>query len=256
MNRIRLFSAFIVLAAAFGCSGPVPILTPEPTATPTPSLPDIINHTKNGVVVIHPTPGRIMNHLGSGFITGTAEDGAILVYTNEHVVGERETVFVQNNAMYRNRIPPIEGTIIWKDAERDLALILACCLEGAVQLELSPISPVQGMTVVALGYPLGNDIEPAASAGIISGVWSGYEPDAVNYRLPVLQTDVAVNPGNSGGPLLAQDGKVIGMVMARVPNTPSGNSLVDVDGYSFAIRRIVLQEALVAYVTNSNQRNE
>ena len=178
-------------------------------------------------------------------------NGEIIVFTNAHVVGKRETVFVQNNEMYRAPTPAIEGTVVWKDEERDLALISACCLDGAVPLEFSLTPPVQGMAVVALGYPLSNDVHPAASAGIISGVWAGYIPDGINYDFPIVQTDVTVNPGNSGGPLLTNDGRVIGMVVKRVPNISDvNNGAVDVDGYSFAIHAKVLKQVLAEWQEN------
>lgn len=213
---------------------PVPTATPVPTVTPVPYLPDVIEQVESSVVVIQSTDGT---SLGSGFVTATAGDGDILIYTNEHVVDGKETVHIRNHAMRNAGDPDLLGTVVWKDKDKDLALVQACCLEDAEALEIRSESLAKGMPVVALGYPLGNDIQPTASVGVVSGFWLNHPPGYTDYEFPVIQMDIAVNPGNSGGPLLAFDGKLVGMVMAKAEH-------VAVEGYAFAIQSWVLMEAL------------
>jgi S1-C subfamily serine protease len=68
-----------------------------------------------------------------------------------------------------------------------------------------------GEEVVAVGFPFG--IGPSASAGVISGLKREYvSPEGQRLLTNLIQFDAAVNPGNSGGPLVTLDGEVIGIV--------------------------------------------
>ncbi len=68
-----------------------------------------------------------------------------------------------------------------------------------------------GDEVVAVGFPFG--IGPSASAGVISGLKRDYvSPDGRQSLSNLIQFDAAVNPGNSGGPLVTLDGEVVGIV--------------------------------------------
>jgi len=68
-----------------------------------------------------------------------------------------------------------------------------------------------GDEVVAVGFPFG--IGPSASAGVISGLKRDYvSPEGKRLLTNLIQFDAAVNPGNSGGPLVTLDGEVIGIV--------------------------------------------
>jgi serine protease Do len=134
---------------------------------------------------------------GSGFIVSA--DGYIL--TNTHVVGNADEVTVRLTD--RREFP---AKVIGADERTDVAVIKinASNLPTVKLGDPSRIKP--GQWVLAIGSPFG--FENSATAGIISATARSLPSD--NY-VPFIQTDVAVNPGNSGGPLFNLAGEVIGI---------------------------------------------
>ena len=138
-----------------------------------------------------------MRGAGSGFIVST--DGYIL--TNTHVVANADEVTVRLTD--RREFP---AKVIGADERTDVAVIKinAANLPTVKLGDPSKIKP--GQWVLAIGSPFG--FENSATAGIISATSRSLPSD--NY-VPFIQTDVAVNPGNSGGPLFNLSGEVIGI---------------------------------------------
>jgi serine protease Do len=134
---------------------------------------------------------------GSGFIVSA--DGYIL--TNTHVVGNAEEVTVRLTD--RREFP---AKVVGADERTDVAVIKinATSLPTVKLGDPSKVRP--GQWVLAIGSPFG--FENSATAGIISATSRSLPSD--NY-VPFIQTDVAVNPGNSGGPLFNLAGEVIGI---------------------------------------------
>jgi serine protease Do len=134
---------------------------------------------------------------GSGFIVSA--DGYIL--TNTHVVGNADEVTVRLTD--RREFP---AKVIGADERTDVAVIKinAASLPTVKLGDPSRLKP--GQWVLAIGSPFG--FENSATAGIISATARSLPSD--NY-VPFIQTDVAVNPGNSGGPLFNLAGEVIGI---------------------------------------------
>jgi serine protease Do len=134
---------------------------------------------------------------GSGFIVSS--DGYIL--TNTHVVANSDEVTVRLTD--RREFP---AKVIGADERTDVAVIKinATNLPTVRLGDPSKIKP--GQWVLAIGSPFG--FENSATAGIISATARSLPSD--NY-VPFIQTDVAVNPGNSGGPLFNLSGEVIGI---------------------------------------------
>ncbi len=132
---------------------------------------------------------------GSGFIVSA--DGYIL--TNTHVVGNADEVTVRLTD--RREFP---AKVVGADERTDVAVIkiTATNLPTVKLGDPSKIKP--GQWVLAIGSPFG--FENSATAGIISATSRSLPSD--NY-VPFIQTDVAVNPGNSGGPLFNLAGEVI-----------------------------------------------
>ncbi len=134
--------------------------------------------------------------LGSGFVVSL--DGKIV--TNYHVIKDAEKALVKlsNGAFF-----PMES-ILASDAKRDLALIKV----NGKNLPTLPVGDSKavlvGQRVVAIGSPLG--LENTVSDGIVSALRD--EDDGVSW----IQTTAPVSPGNSGGPLLTMDGKVVGVI--------------------------------------------
>ena len=134
---------------------------------------------------------------GSGFIVSS--DGYIL--TNTHVVANADEVTVRLTD--RREFP---AKVIGADERTDVAVIKinSNSLPTVKLGDPSKIKP--GQWVLAIGSPFG--FENSATAGIISATARSLPSD--NY-VPFIQTDVAVNPGNSGGPLFNMSGEVIGI---------------------------------------------
>jgi len=140
---------------------------------------------------------------GTGFVY---EDGAVA--TNEHVVDGAEEVYVR----FRDTAWK-DASITETDAYSDLAIVEPeSDPDSATPLSLLDSDPAVGSKVVAIGNPFG--LSGSISAGIVSGVDRSLF--AVNgFSIPdAIQTDAAVNPGNSGGPLVNTDGDVVGVINA------------------------------------------
>jgi serine protease Do len=140
---------------------------------------------------------EVQSGLGSGFIIST--DGYIL--TNRHVVAEADTVTVRLTDKRE-----FKAKVVGTDKRTDVALLKI----EAKDLPTVPIGDVSrirtGEWVLAIGSPFG--FENSVTAGIVSAVNRALPEE--NY-VPFIQTDAAVNPGNSGGPLFNMKGEVIGI---------------------------------------------
>ncbi len=154
---------------------------PEPRSQPGP------NQRRDGP--------QVPRGVGSGFFISA--DGFIL--TNHHVVDDAEEIYV---TLLDKR--EFKARIVGSDARTDVALI-------KIDATNTPRLPIgdpnrlrKGEWVVAIGSPFG--LESTVTAGIVSAKGR----DTGDY-LPFIQTDVAVNPGNSGGPLLNLRGEVVGI---------------------------------------------
>jgi serine protease Do len=143
-----------------------------------------------------PQPGPRQG-IGSGFIV--SPDGYIL--TNAHVVDDAKSVQVKLTDR-REFTAKVVGT----DPKSDIALIKIDAADlPVVRIGHSHDLKV-GQWVVAVGSPFG--FENSVTAGIVSATSRSLGDDSY---VPFIQTDVAVNPGNSGGPLFDLDGEVIGI---------------------------------------------
>jgi serine protease Do len=135
--------------------------------------------------------------LGSGFVIG--EDGYIL--TNHHVVADAQRVTVK--LADRRELP---AKVIGSDPLADVAL-LKIDASGLTTVNIGESDKLKvGQWVLAIGAPFGLDY--TATQGIISAL--GRSLPSESY-VPFIQTDAAVNPGNSGGPLFDASGRVIGI---------------------------------------------
>ncbi len=162
-----------------------------------------------------PTPRRV-NSLGSGFII----DPAGLVVTNNHVIADADEVNV-----ILNDGTTLKAEVIGRDTKTDLALLKVTPTKPLKAVKFGDSDTLRlGEWVIAIGNPF--SLGGTVTAGIVSArnrdIQSGpYD----NY----IQTDAAINRGNSGGPLFNLNGEVIGVNTAII--SPSGGSI----GIGFAV---------------------
>jgi len=142
-----------------------------------------------------PQERSVPRGVGSGFFISA--DGSIL--TNHHVVADADEIIV---TLTDGR--EFKAKVIGSDERTDVALIQIDA-KGMASLPIgNPKTLKKGQWVLAIGSPFG--LESTVTSGIISAI--GRE---TGDYLPFIQTDVAVNPGNSGGPLLDLKGEVVGI---------------------------------------------
>jgi S1-C subfamily serine protease len=159
---------------------------------------------------------------GSGFLIDST--GNIL--TNNHVVDGATSVSVKLSSG-----STIKADVLGKDAVHDLALVKvdASAVSGITPLSLGDSDTVKiGQMAIAIGNPYG--LDNTVTVGVISGLDRSLS-DSNSSLTGMLQTDAALNPGNSGGPLLDVNGDVIGINTAIETGT-MGNSA---RGIGFAV---------------------
>jgi len=155
--------------------------------------------------------------MGTGFIISA--DGYVL--TNHHVIDGAEEVKVR---LHDRR--EFDAKIVGSDQQSDVALLKIEAKDLPVLRSGDAASVKPGQWAVAIGSPFG--LDQSVTAGIVSAVGRS-NPYADQRYVPFIQTDVAINRGNSGGPLLNTRGEVIGI------NSQIFSSSGGYQGVSFAI---------------------
>jgi putative serine protease PepD len=265
MNRRRTASvaALLVGAAAVGAGGAATYAGLSPAGTQTVvrqvtvesgqpaanasglSVSDVYDRAYKGVVEITvtsqstPTPfgEQAQRAQGSGFVYDA--EGHII--TNEHVVDGATSVSVRfwNGQTY-------DAEVVGTDASTDLAVIKVDAPASLLQpLQLGDSSSVHvGDDVVAIGSPFG--LENTVTSGIVSALHRQMTSPNNFTITDAIQTDAAINHGNSGGPLLDADANVIG-VNAQIESDSGGN-----DGVGFAIPSNTV-ESIVSQLISTGQ---
>jgi serine protease DegS len=163
---------------------------------------------------------RVERALGSGVIV----DSAGHIITNNHVIANAESI---NVGLADNRVAP--ATVVGRDPDTDLAL-LSIKLKNLPVMPLGRSDEIQvGDVVLAIGDPLG--LSQTVTHGIVSA--TGRQQLGVATFENFIQTDAAINAGNSGGALINARGELIGINTAVLNKSNSGN--LSVEGIGFAI---------------------
>ena len=164
---------------------------------------------------------------GSGVIFSA--DGYII--TNSHVISEADSAIVvlSDGSEY-------EAKLVGEDTQSDIA-VLKIEATGLVPAEFGKSSELNiGDDVVAIGNPLGVEFSGTLTNGIISAI--DRDMDYNGATMTLLQTNAAINEGNSGGPLINMYGQVIGITNMKMVNTTSAT----IEGIGFAIPSNTVKE--------------
>ncbi len=232
-QRVTLLIVAAIAATVAACAGSQPLQTPTPlTLSPSPdaatsadadshpadsatghtrqilSTPDIVEAVKHSVVQIAVTvPGAPRPNVGTGIVFD--HTGHIL--TNYHVVTRAEMIKVS-----LSNGDVLTAQLFREDPVSDLAII---------KIESDSLAPAVfgdsnglrvGEDVIAVGHALGLEGGPTVSKGVVSALDRAIASSSGRQLSGLIQTDAAINEGNSGGPLVNSQGQVVGLNSAKM----------------------------------------
>lgn len=178
---------------------------------------------------------------GSGYFWGTGiiltEDGYIV--TNTHILDGTDSVTV---TLWDDR--ELEAKLVGADNVSDLA-VLKVEAEGLTPAEFCGTAVSVGDAVAALGNPLGEELRGTLTDGIISAI--NRDVSYNSHSMTLLQTNAAINEGNSGGPLLNIYGQVVGITNMKMMGTSAYSAI---EGIGFAIPTSTIQEVVNQLLRN------
>jgi serine protease Do len=238
LRAAGVVASFLLLQGACRATGGPPGRTPRldpprcaPGETDLPAVVALARQSIVSVVAGHAAPGRVFQEpsangrehaIGSGLVL--REDG--LVLTSRHVITGADDVRVE---LEDGR--DFHAVVAAQDAWLDVALLR---LEGASGLRPATLGSSDatsvGAPVLVMGNPFG--IGPSVSRGILSAKGRAVDQGPAEIY---LQTDAAVNPGNSGGPLLDAEGRVIGVTSAILEHGQGVSFAVPIDDVRAAL---------------------
>ncbi|MGA9761753.1 MAG: trypsin-like peptidase domain-containing protein [Gaiellaceae bacterium] len=226
------------------------------------TIPEIYERTAPGVVQVtstqivkaqqvnpfFQTPAQKVQALGSGFVIDKQGD----IVTNYHVIQGATSIEV----LFSNNVTT-KATVIGTDISTDLAVLRVKVSPSALTpLAFGDSSALEvGDSVVAIGNPFG--LDRTVTSGIVSAIYNPGEGSTAtqnnypvisqnNVQIPAIQTDAAINHGNSGGPLMNTLGQVIGVnSQIETGGTSQGNV-----GIGFAIQSNTVKEIVAQLLKN------
>ena len=199
---------------------------------------EIIAEAMESVVVI-----SVDTESGSGTGSGIILSANGYIVTNYHVVEDATAIYVQLHGSSSN----IKAELIGYSKHDDVAVIKISKTGLRPATFVSDCSNCKsGQRVYAIGAPKGTDYSYTVTTGIISAVSRDvkiYDGSTLKKKMRMIQTDAAVNPGNSGGPLINAAGQVVGIVTLKLDG---------VDGMGFALPSDGVLPLVNAIIENGN----
>jgi S1-C subfamily serine protease len=211
MSTIKTIRVFCVLAVLNLSLWAVPRLS----AAEAVDAQDLYRRAVPGVVWVVVKDGH-----GSGWVLDRKER---LIVTNHHVVGNdakplvvfpefRDGRVVAEKSFYIQRKKFFVGRVLMKDARHDLAIIrLEAMPDFATELPLASAPPNPGQRVHAIGQPGASGGLWVYSTGTVRQVYTTPEDQPGRPNVRIVETSVPINPGDSGGPMVDDHGRVVGV---------------------------------------------
>ena len=185
-----------------------------------PAVVGVVNRTR----VSSPFGSYQQESTGSGIIF----DKSGLIVTNQHVVENATEIYIVLTDTVQ-----VKAQLLGSDKRTDLAVVKINPMDLPLAMRDLPVAEfgdssqiIQGELAIAIGNPLGMQFQRTVTAGIISAVERTLTLEDLTYK--VIQTDAAINSGNSGGALVNSRGQVIGINQAKI-------GITGVEGMGFAI---------------------
>lgn len=213
-----LAAAVLLVPCAAGCN--LPIITDKTPTTATvisyrdenstvfSSAAEVVEKVAGGVVEIYSTTDTA-RYAGSGVVVGRQEGASVYeIVTNDHVIRDSVSISIKTRAGNS-----YAATLVATDSALDIAVLKATVSEELPVAVWGDSDDVRvGDEVIVIGNPLGT-LGGSVSKGIISATARTVSVD--NYTRTLMQTDAAINEGNSGGGLFNMKGQLVGIVDAK-----------------------------------------
>ncbi|MDD3340649.1 MAG: trypsin-like peptidase domain-containing protein [Bacilli bacterium] len=237
MKKKIIYIVTIILSICVGAGGMIAVYhylppventnktTKQVSITEENTIKSAVDKVYNAVVLVETYKNDKLVGTGTGFVYKKDDKNGYII-TNHHVI-EGGTAY---KLKYISGIE-VDAKLLGSDAYSDIA-VLSTSKDSVMEVaEIGDSSKAQiGDTIFTVGSPLGEDYMGTVTKGILSGKdrTVTVSSDAGGYIMQVLQTDAAMNPGNSGGPLVNVNGEVIGVNSIKLVES-------EIEGMGFSI---------------------
>ncbi|WP_455377860.1 S1C family serine protease [Petrachloros mirabilis] len=204
------------------------------------TVPEVVKKVRPSVVTIltRGVPSGPL-HTQSGSGSGVIIDAGGYILTNNHLVAGVKSIVV---GLSTGRLTP--GRVVARDFLLDLALVkinaqdlVPAALSASPQLEI-------GETVVAIGNPLSLKGGSTVTVGVVSALDRSVLPPDGETLYDLIQTDAAINPGSSGGPLVDLSGRVIGINVAIAPSAQAISYAISMEAIYPHIQSMIVRGSI------------